>query len=215
MSDPRWKTVLFDFDGTLANTIPLIIASYRWTIQHHDLPALTDDEIRATIGRTLPDMMAELGGAERAAELMDAYSAWQRDNVTTYLEPYPGLDTLLPELVSAGVRIGIATSRRRESAENLADVLGLDLPVLATLEDTTEHKPLPAPLLLAAERLGAPPAECAYVGDAVVDLRAADAAGMAGIGVTWGAGEPEELRAEPSVAVVDTVDELRSLLLGS
>lgn len=215
MSDPRWKTVLFDFDGTLANTIPLIIASYRWTIQHHDLPALTDDEIRATIGRTLPDMMAELGGAERAAELMDAYSAWQRDNVTTYLESYPGLDTLLPELVSAGVRIGIATSRRRESAENLADVLGLDLPVLATLEDTTEHKPLPAPLLLAAERLGAPPAECAYVGDAVVDLRAADAAGMAGIGVTWGAGEPEELRAEPSVAVVDTVDELRSLLLGS
>jgi pyrophosphatase PpaX len=84
--------------------------------------------------------------------------------------------------------------------------------VLATLEDTTEHKPLPAPLLLAAERLGSEASDCIYVGDAVVDLQAARAAGMAGIGVTWGAGDPDALRAEPSVAVVDTVEELRAAL---
>lgn len=214
MTEPRWGTVLFDFDGTLANTIPLILASYRWTIEQHDLPSMTDEQIRATIGRTLPDMMAELGGPERVTELMDAYSAWQRDNVDTYLESYPGLDGLLTELAAAGVRVGIATSRRRESAENLAGVLGINVPVLATLEDTTEHKPLPAPLLLAAERLGSEASDCIYVGDAVVDLQAARAAGMAGIGVTWGAGDPDALRAEPSVAVVDTVEELRAALFG-
>lgn len=213
MTEPRWGTVLFDFDGTLANTIPLILASYRWTIEHHDLPSLTDEQIRATIGRTLPDMMAELGGPERAAELMDAYSAWQRDNVATYLESYPGLDDLLAELASAGVRVGIATSRRRESAENLAGVLGIDVPVLATLEDTDEHKPLPAPLLLAAEGLGAQPSDCVYVGDAVVDLLAAAAAGMDAVGVTWGAGKPSDLRALDAAAVVDTVEELRAVLL--
>ncbi|MDO5533865.1 MAG: HAD-IA family hydrolase [Propionibacteriaceae bacterium] len=215
MTTARWSTVLFDFDGTLANTIPLILASYRWTIEQHDLPRLTDEQIRATIGRTLPDMMTELGGPERAAELMDAYSAWQRDNVTTYLEAYAGIDALLADLGEAGVRIGVATSRRRESAESLAAVLGLDVPVLAALDDTLEHKPLPAPLLFAAERIGSLPADCAYIGDAVVDLQAADAAGMAGIGVTWGAGDPDALRAEPSFAVVDTVDDLRAALLGN
>ena len=211
---PRWGTVLFDFDGTLANTIPLIVASYRWTIEHFDLPRLTDEQILATIGRTLPDMMTELGGAERSEELQAAYSAWQRENVAAHLEGYAGVSELVHDLAEAGVRVGIATSRRRESAENLATILGLELPVLATLEDTAEHKPLPAPLLHAAAQLDADPADTVYIGDAVVDLGAAQAAGMAGIGVTWGAGEADALRAEASVAVVDTVDELRTLLLG-
>ncbi|WP_203568332.1 HAD family hydrolase [Aestuariimicrobium ganziense] len=217
MSDPHWPTVLFDFDGTLANTIPLIVASYRHTIERFGLDPADDITIRSWIGRTLPDMFGELVGDEREPELTDAYSAWQQEHVEELLEPFAGIDELLVDLRAAGVRMGVATSRRRPSAERLAAALDLHthLPVLVTMEDTPVHKPNPAPLLLAAERIGAEPADCVYVGDATVDLGAADAAGMAGIGVTWGAGLSEELRALPSVAVVDTVDELRRLLLPS
>lgn len=210
----RWKTVLFDFDGTLANTIPLILASYRHTIERFGLAPADDATIQSWIGRTLPDMFTELAGTDRATELMNAYVAWQLDNVAEHLVPYPGIDELLIGLVDAGVRVGVATSRRRGTAEVLARALGLHerLPLLVAMEDTEHHKPHPAPLLLAAERIGADPTGCVYIGDAVVDLGAAHAAGMAGIGVTWGAGLPHALRAEPSVGVVDTVDQLGALL---
>lgn len=215
VTDPRWKTVLFDFDGTLANTIPLILASYRHTIERFGLEPADDATIKSWIGRTLPDMFTELAGAEQGPALMDAYSTWQADNAADHLAAYPSIDELVTDLVDAGVRVGIATSRRRASAEELARALGLHehLPLLVAMEDTPDHKPSPAPLLLAAARIGADPAECVYVGDAVVDLGAADAAGMAGIGVTWGAGLPDALRAHPSVAVVDTVAQLREVLL--
>lgn len=214
MTDPRWPTVLFDFDGTLANTIPLILASYRHTIERFGLEPADDATIQSWIGRTLPDMFTELAGAHRATELMDAYAAWQLDNVADHLLPYPGIDDLVGGLVDAGVRVGVATSRRRASAEVLAEALGLHtrLPLLVAMEDTEHHKPHAAPLLLAAERIGADVGSCVYVGDAVVDLGAADAAGMAGIAVTWGAGLPEALRAQPSVAVVDTVPQLGAVL---
>ncbi len=211
----RWSTILFDFDGTLGNTIPLILASYRHTIERFGLEAADDATIRSWIGRTLPDMFTELVGADRAPELVDAYSAWQTDHVAEHLVVYPGIDELLVDLAAAGARMGIATSRRRASAESLATALGLHahLPLLVAMEDSEHHKPHPAPLLLAAERIGADPADCVYIGDAVVDLGAADAAGMAGIGVTWGAGLPDAMRALPSIGVVDTVDQLCALLL--
>lgn len=215
VTDLRWPTVLFDFDGTLGNTIPLILASYRHTIERFGLAPADDATILSWIGRTLPDMFTELAGAERAPELIDAYSAWQADNVAAHLVAYPGVDELLVDLAAAGARLGIATSRRRPSAEALLAALGLHehLPLLVAMEDTPHHKPHAAPLLLAAERIGADPADCVYVGDAVVDLGAAHNAGMAGIGVTWGAGLPDALAAQPSAGVVDTVDQLRALLL--
>ena len=177
--------------------------------------AADDATILSWIGRTLPDMFTELAGAERAPELIDAYSAWQADNVAAHLVAYPGVDELLVDLAAAGARLGIATSRRRPSAEALLAALGLHehLPLLVAMEDTPHHKPHAAPLLMAAERIGADPADCVYVGDAVVDLGAAHNAGMAGIGVTWGAGLPDALAAQPSAGVVDTVDQLRALLL--
>jgi pyrophosphatase PpaX len=81
------------------------------------------------------------------------------------------------------------------------------------MEDTDVHKPNPEPLLLALARLGAGATECVYIGDAVVDVQAARAAGMAAIAVTWGAGERADLVAAGPLAVVDTMEELRAQLL--
>lgn len=86
--------------------------------------------------------------------------------------------------------------------------------VAASLEDTTEHKPDPAPLLHGARFLGADPASCVYVGDATVDVLAAQAAGMASVAVTWGAGTPEDLVAAGPDHLCRSVEELRTLLFG-
>ena len=81
------------------------------------------------------------------------------------------------------------------------------------LEDTTRHKPDPEPLLAAAAKVGVDPTTAVYVGDATVDILAAKAAGMAGVAVTWGAGERAALEATDPETVVDTVDELTAYLV--
>ena len=85
--------------------------------------------------------------------------------------------------------------------------------VVGALEDTTRHKPEPDPLLEAARRLGIDPASAVYVGDATVDVLAAQAAGMAAVAVTWGAGERDALVATGPQAVFDSVGELTAYLL--
>ena len=124
------------------------------------------------------------------------------------------MEELLAALAEAGLRVGVVTSKRQESAQLTRDLLELPVPLTVVLEDTDRHKPEPEPLLLALERLGVPAADAVYVGDAVVDVLAALAAGMDVIAVTWGAGEPAALRAAGPTAVVDSVAELASLLLG-
>ncbi len=112
-----------------------------------------------------------------------------------------------------------ATSKLLGPAEAALRLTGLDVylsgpQALVTLEDTTEHKPDPAPLLVAVERMGGSVAEAVYVGDAVVDVRAARAAGMAAVAVTWGAGARADVVAARPDVVADTVDDLRAALLG-
>jgi pyrophosphatase PpaX len=80
------------------------------------------------------------------------------------------------------------------------------------MDDTDAHKPDPAPLVLAADRLGHQPGECAYIGDAVVDVLAAQAAGMDPIAVTWGAGVLDELSAAGPSVLAATAVELREAL---
>jgi pyrophosphatase PpaX len=215
MSESGWRCVVFDLDGTVVNTIPLIIASYdhaMWSVLgEHTEPG----QARSWIGQTLYQTF-QSRYPDHAEALIEAYTEFNLREMSTRLEQYPGLSELLSDLARAGIKFGVATSKRRHSAELTLGYSGLDqiLPVTVAMEDTAVHKPDPAPLVLALERLGTVAAAAVYVGDAVVDVAAAKAAGMAVIAVTWGAGTREELVAAEPSAVVDTVAELRSLLLG-
>lgn len=131
--------------------------------------------------------------------------------------PLPGVPDLLDGLRAAGVRTAVVTSKRRETAALALEHVGIAgrIDVVAALEDTTEHKPDPAPLHHGAEVLGVDPPACVYVGDATVDLLAARAAGMAAVAVTWGAGLREELVEVGPDRVCDSVEELAGVLLGA
>jgi len=211
---PRWPVVVFDLDGTLVDTIGLIIASYQHTFT--TVLGVHEDEarIRAWIGQPLIRAFREVS-PERADELHATYLAWNHANTERLIRRYPDVDSVLARLLAGGVRVGVATSKLREPALTALRLAGLDhhVGVLVTIEDTDRHKPDPQPLLCAAERLGAVPEEAVYVGDAVVDIQAARNAGMAAIGVTWGAGTWDAVRdAQPDV-VVDTVGQLLEALL--
>jgi pyrophosphatase PpaX len=211
----RWGVVLFDLDGTLADTIPLIVASYQHAFRTVLAEEVEESRARAWIGRPLlPALLEER--PDHGEELDRVYREWNLANTARLIQRYAGVPEMLAALTSAGIRCAVATSKRRETARLALEGVGIDglVEVVAALEDTTRHKPDPDPLLYAASVLGVPPADCVYVGDAVVDILAAQAAGMAAVAVTWGAGEPAALEATHPVAVIDSVGALTAYLLG-
>jgi pyrophosphatase PpaX len=207
--------VLFDLDGTLADTIPLIVASYQHAFRTVLAEEVEETRARAWIGRPLlPALLEE--SPEHGHELDRVYREWNLANTAALIRRYAGVPELLTELTAAGVTCAVATSKRRETARLALEGVGIDhlVEVAAALEDTSAHKPAPDPLLHAAASLGVEPGDCVYVGDATVDVLAARAAGMSAVAVTWGAGERDALLATGPDVLVDTVDDLRAYLLG-
>jgi len=210
---PPWSTVVFDLDGTLVDTIGLIVASYQHAAREVLGHELDERRVLAFIGRPLIECWREVD-AERADALFASYTVWNEAH-PHLIQPYAGADDLLRALHAAGVGVAVATSKRRDPALLALERCGLaDLvPVLVTMEDTPVHKPDPAPLLIALGQAGGSVDRAAYVGDAAVDILAARAAGMQGIGVLWGAGERAAIEAAGPYAVAPTMDDLRVKLL--
>lgn len=206
---------LFDFDGTLADTIPLIVQSFHHTLATSGLPAVDDVEARSWIGRPLQPVLEDRYPG-RGAELTATYREWNLAKHDELIESVPGMPELLNALTDGGIRLGVVSSKKAETVRQGLRVVGLadQIDVLAGMDETPRHKPDPQPLLYAAERLGVAPSDCVYIGDADVDVLAARAAGMYAIAVTWGAGTAEVLRGSEPDALVDSVVELRDLLLG-
>jgi pyrophosphatase PpaX len=199
---------LFDFDGTLVDTTEMIFQSMRHaTSSVLGRDDFSREELLANVGQPLPRQM-ELFDAEKAELLLEAYRAHHEEHHDALIAEFPGVDEALNRLRTAGVRIVVVTSKRRRSVEMaLAKFPGLDLVVdlFVTMEDTTEHKPHPEPLLKGLELMGDVPKEQAvYVGDSPFDVQAAKAAGLTSVAVSWGAFSEDTLReAEPDHLVPD------------
>lgn len=215
MGEPRWPTVVFDLDGTLLDSVALIVDSYQHTFRTM-LGHSWDDvvEIRSWIGTPLVVVFERILPG-RAEEMIDVYTRWNIANTPRYVRPYPGVLDMLTALTDAGVDIGVATSKRRPAAEAGMAHAGLTdrVPLLVTGDDTTTFKPEPEPLRKAVSLLGGHPETSAYVGDAVVDIRAARNAGMSAVAVEWGAGEDAALRGAGPGYVVATATDLTTLVL--
>ena len=183
----RHSTVLFDLDGTLIDSGPLILASFRHATS-------------TVLGRSFPDevLMENVGGhgirhqmalldEPRADELVRVY---REHNRTIYrgVRPFAGIQQVLERLRREGRRLGVVTVKNRPTVDVTFEVLP-ELGVFETVvtgDDTERHKPDPEPLLLALGRLGAAAADSVYVGDSPFDIRAAKGAGMTAVAVGWG-----------------------------
>src|SRR3712207_43073 len=160
----------------------------------------------ANVGQPLPRQM-EIIDAERAEALLESYRLHNQEHHDALIGGFPGVGKSLGRLRAAGVRVAVVTSKRRFSVEMALERfpgLGEVVDRFVTMEDTTEHKPHPEPLLKGLEFLGeVPPEEAAYVGDSPFDVAAAKAAGVTSVAVSWGAFSEDTLReAEDRKSVV-------------
>jgi pyrophosphatase PpaX len=157
------------------------------------------------------------GRPEKTEELLEVYLHHNEELHECLIREFPNVGTSLARLRDAGLRLAVVTSKRRFSVEmaldsfpDLRDVFD----VFVTMEDTAEHKPLPAPLLKGLELLGDVPAErAAYVGDAPFDVAAAHAAGVMSVAISWGAFTAEALRAADAEYLFEDLDSAVDFLL--
>jgi pyrophosphatase PpaX len=206
----RFPTVLFDLDGTVVDSGAIILASMRHATREVLGREYSDRELMQAVGGPGLEAQMRVFGPDRVDELVRVYRA---HNVPLHdeLEACPGIEHALERLHAEGRRLGVVTAKMRSTAElALARVPVAHLFETVVGGDETErHKPDPEPLLLAAERMGADPAETAYVGDSPFDVRAAKTAGMYAVAVTWGRiHDRAKLEAEGPDAVVDSAEEL-------
>ena len=211
----RSGPVLFDLDGTVIDTVELIRESHRHATRTVLGRELSDAELVANVGRPLIDQMRSFS-PEHADELFATYREWNLAHTAELVRDYPGIPELLGDLRAAGRPLAIVTAKSGPVAQLAFDVLPLReyFEVVIASEDTDRHKPDPAPVLLALERLGAAAADATLVGDSPFDLESGLAAGTGAIGVTWGFFDRELLEAVGPDAVVDDVAGLRARLLG-
>jgi pyrophosphatase PpaX len=210
---PVYQAVVFDLDGTVVDSVELIIVSFPHAIREVLGREVSREEAVAWVGRPLGEQM-KLFSPEHADELADAYREFNHREHDRMLTLCDGILHLLEGLHTAGVQVGLVTSKSRYTTQMAFDLTGIEGYFDATIcaDEAPDNKPSPAPILACLEQLGVGPAESAYVGDSPSDIQAALGAGVAAIGVTWGVFPVDKLEAEKPDVLVHTIPELAEAL---
>lgn len=194
---PGLRTVLLDLDGTLVDSVELILASYRHTLRAHRGETPPDEAWLETLGTPLHAQLRDFArDEEEARAMMETYLTHNRRNHDEMIRVFPGAREMVASLREAGFRLGIVTSKRRDNTLSGLEACGYPLEwfgAVVTASDLERHKPDPAPVLRALEELGEDAGRALFVGDSIHDLRAGRAAGTRTAAALWGPYDRERL----------------------
>lgn len=178
------RTVLFDLDGTLADTAPDLAYALNTLLQEQHKPALPYETIRPVASHGAAGLI-ELGfgiarDTARFIPLRERFISIYRANLTRATRLFPDMPVLLDQLTARGLNWGIVTNKPAFLTDPLIEQLGLqeDAVCVVSGDTTANRKPHPEPMLHACQLAGSKPEACLYVGDAERDIQAGNAAGM-------------------------------------
>jgi len=209
-----YDTYLFDLDGTLIDSIELILSSYRHTAERHLGKVPPEEEWIAGIGTPLWVQFRRF--TDDQAEIDAMVATYREHNLANHdqmVREYPGVRDAVFALEERGTRLGLVTSKKREGSLRGLASCGFDglFGVLVTADDVERHKPDPEPVLQALRLLDADPDSTVFVGDSPHDMAAGRAAGVAIAAVTWGPFDREALAAHDPDHWVDDRAQLPGL----
>jgi N-acetyl-D-muramate 6-phosphate phosphatase len=213
------RAVLFDFDGTIADTAPDLAGTANDMRIARGLGPLPMEALRPMVSAGARGMIGVAFGVDKDAQDFDTLKTEFLDRyehrMTQASVLFSGVGDLLVELGQRSIPWGVVTNKAQRFAKPLVPAMGLRPDVLICGDTTAHAKPHPEPLLEAARRLGVPPSACAYVGDDLRDVQAARAAGMRSVIAAYGylgdSGSPDAWGAD---AMAQSVPDILGILDG-
>ena len=212
---PRPLAVLFDLDGTLVDTLELLLSSARAAFRDRPDRAPTEAEWKAGIGtplvRQLEPWAVDAGELEY---LTSCYRAHQREHHDRLTRLYPGAAEAVRALHEAGHPLGVVTSKGNEIAHRTLRHVGLAglMQAVVGVESCTRYKPDPEPVHVALAQLGYTPGEAVFVGDSPHDMQSGAAAGVTTVAALWGFFTPEALDGTGADHFLDAPSEIPGLI---
>jgi pyrophosphatase PpaX len=209
------RAVLFDLDGTLIDSIGLIVDAMHHAFEGFGGTVPADSAWMAGIGTPLFKQLALYArSAEELDMLRERYRAYQFIHHDDVIKEYPGTTAVLEDLHARGLVMGIVTSKGDELARRGLELTGLArfLPVVVSADSVTKYKPEPEPVLLALERLGVRADEALMMGDSPHDISSGNAAEVRTIGALWGPFTREQIAVARPTYWLSNIRELPALL---
>lgn len=212
------KLIIFDFDGTLADTETIIVSTMTKSLHEMGLPPATREQIRATIGLPLREAFLRLAplSADAATAATKIYERiFMHDVRPDSIPLFPNVKETLQKLKASGLTLSIATSRQRPSLMQLLNAHGVAalFSHIVTVNDVERAKPYPDMVLSTLQKFQTEPGEAMMVGDAVYDIQMGTNAGVHTCGVTYGNGSRQQMEECHAEHIIDNFATLTTLLL--
>jgi pyrophosphatase PpaX len=186
---PRPRIILFDLDGTLIDSVRLILDSYHHTLRSHGLPPRTDEDWLRGLGTPLIVQFSDWSSDPATLQaLIATYREYNLEHHDRMVSVYPGVVAAVTAIRAAGVRTGLVTSKNRSGALRGLALAGMEqmMDVLVCADEVTNPKPHPEPVEKAVRTLGGDVRETVYVGDSIHDMLSGRAAGVRTAAALWG-----------------------------
>jgi pyrophosphatase PpaX len=211
---PPLQTFLFDLDGTLIDSVRLILDSYHHTLAAHGLPPRSDEDWLRGVGTPLTVQFAEWQDPGMLEALVATYREYNLANHDRMVTVYPGIVEAVQAVRNAGRATGLVTSKNRAGALRGLALAKLEamMDVLVCADEVTNPKPHPEPVEKALALLGAEPATAVYVGDSIHDMVSGRAAGVRTAAALWGPFGREHLAGATPDYWLETPGDLAALL---
>lgn len=215
-----YKACIFDLDGTLTDTLESLTYSVNETLKELGLTCITGEQCRAFVGngaRYLLEKALAAAGDEKLTQIEEAMRVYGRvfqENCTYRVKPYEGILGLLKALKEQGILLAVLSNKPHLRTLDVVAAF-FEKETFTYVQGQMEgipRKPDPTAVWMIAEKLGADPRECIYVGDSDVDMETAGAAGVESVGVTWGFRSREVLEAHGAKHIIDHPEELVSII---
>ncbi|QQE78104.1 HAD family hydrolase [Alicyclobacillus sp. SO9] len=181
------EAIIFDFDGTLADTLPLVFVCFRTVFEKYAGKSVTDDDVLGLFGPTEFEILRNEVGQETYTQAMDEFLHLYSTLHSQYVRHYPEIEAMLNQFHASDLKIGLFTGKGRATFDISADKLNMKkfFEVTITGDDVDKQKPNPEGLLKVLAGLGVSADKAVMVGDSDDDLSAARAAGVDAVSVNW------------------------------
>jgi pyrophosphatase PpaX len=212
---PDFQTVLFDLDGTLIDSVDLIVDSYHHAYEVHGLPAQSREAILAGIGTPLRAVFGRITDDPKTiAAWIATYREYNLAHHDTRVHAYDGTVAMVRQIKASGRRLGLVTSKNRAGALRGLTLVGLAdvMEVIVGADDVVNPKPHPEPVERALNVLGMAAESCIFVGDSHHDIHSGRSAGTWTAGVTWGPFDRAHLEMAAPDYICDTPRQLLELV---